>query len=156
MEYIIYKIVINDNVYIGSTKNFNLRKSQHKLATMKKVDKKLYNMINENGGWVNVNCVPIEKMICNDVMEARIREEHFRQLYNANLNLIKAYATEEEKKESFKSYYKQYVEDNKDHLKEVWHKNYTNKKDKYIQTAMNKYYFNKEFKSMCQSFEAFI
>ena len=54
---IIYKLQHkeSENCYIGSTKNLNLRMRRHK-ENLKAKDKchfKLYQFINENGGWDN-------------------------------------------------------------------------------------------------------
>ena len=56
---LIYKIVCKDtnikNVYIGSTRSFKHRKSQHKHCcnneTDKQYNKNLYKFIRHNGGW---------------------------------------------------------------------------------------------------------
>ena len=56
MSYIIYKICCDDLpefIYVGSTKSFIKRKSQHKRSCNNGDTKKLYTTIRENGGWDN-------------------------------------------------------------------------------------------------------
>jgi len=117
MKYIIYKITINDYTYIGSTRDFNQRKITHKCACKTK-ELKVYQMIREAGGWDKCEMIPIEEFDCEGHIQARIREEHWRREYNANMNTIRAYRTEEElieqKKESNKKLGKAYHEANKE------------------------------------------
>lgn len=146
MEYIIYKIVIGDKCYVGSTKNFILRKSQHKQASNKNHNIKLYNIINENGGWDKCECVPIEKINCQNAIDARIREQYWKTLLNAELNTRDCHI--KDKKEYMRKYMKTYVEDNKEHLKEVWKNNYEMNKDKKTTQVLKNYYYKKEVKRL--------
>ena len=113
MSYYIYKISCDDLpefVYVGSTKAFRQRKYQHKSVcyniNSKEYDKKLYNIIRENGGWDNWRMVLIEE--CGEISftEARIKEEENRVKLNANLNMLRCHRTEEEVKEHNKEYKK--------------------------------------------------
>ena len=101
--YTIYKIQCGDEVYIGSTRDFIQRKSQHKTNCNNENKKtyilKIYQAIRENGGWDSKNITPIELVDCETMIEARIREEHWRREYGATLNSRKAYQTIEERKE---------------------------------------------------------
>jgi hypothetical protein len=96
MKYIMYKITINDYIYIGSTRDFNQRKITHKCACKTK-ELKVYQMIREAGGWDKCEMIPIEEYDCEENLQARIREEHWRREYDANLNTVKAYRTEQER-----------------------------------------------------------
>lgn len=150
MEYIIYRIsLINDTstVYIGSTTNFTIRKYQHKRLCEKKENMKIYNIINESGGWENAEMKPLEKLICSK-MEASIREEYYREQYKATLNSIKCYVPPEEKKDNQKTYFQNYRDKNKEHLKGLWHKSYIKNKDKKIKKIMEIYIFKKEVKRL--------
>ena len=107
MDYIIYKITLNektDYIYVGSTKEFNRRKCFHKFKCNTKHDTLLYNTINRNGGWDKCEMTPIEKFNCETIIDARIREEHWRRELNANLNTIRCYTTTDEKLISDKKY----------------------------------------------------
>ena len=125
---IIYKLVKNDdydnaNIYIGSTTDFIKRKYSHKKSCNNEKEKahnnKKYQYIRNNGGWECFNMIEVEKYPCNDSNEAKAREEYWRSHFNAQLNTIRAYTTEEQKLEYLKEYYEQ----NKDKLLEQ-HKDY--------------------------------
>jgi predicted GIY-YIG superfamily endonuclease len=107
MNFIIYRIKINDNNYIGSTKNIKKRFYTHKTKYADycngKCKRKLYEMIYLNGGWFNIETEVIEEFTCDTQDEARIREEYWRRFYNANMNTKKAYETEDELKERVKN-----------------------------------------------------
>jgi hypothetical protein len=121
MSYCIYKIVCDDlpeYIYVGSTKAFRQRKSQHKNCYNNGNTEKLYTTIRENGGWDNWRMVMIEE--CGEISftEARIREEENRMKLEANMNMRKCYSTEEEKKEERKEYRQEYREANKEKVRE--------------------------------------
>jgi len=141
-QYYIYKIVSDDCpefIYVGSTKSLTDRKYSHK-QTCNKPNKrnhncKVYQTIRENGGWENWRMVIVEE--CGDIskIQARIREEHFRMEFNANMNSCKAFISEDDKKEREK----QYREDNKDTIKEQKKQYYETNKDK-LKEHMKQYY----------------
>ena len=112
MKYIIYKITIQNYIYIGSTKNFTRRKCNHKSACICKPSVLLYKTINELGGWENCIMIPIEEYECENNIQAHIREEQLRIEYNANLNMIKSFATDED----YIQKKKEYNEKNKEKL----------------------------------------
>ena len=90
---IIYKIFCNDktvtDIYVGHTTNIIKRKYQHKNLCNKGKKLKIYNLIQENGGWDNWTMIEIAKYNCQDATEARIREQEHYDLFNPSLNLIK-------------------------------------------------------------------
>lgn len=93
---IIYKIYCKDSnvtdIYVGHTTNFRQRKSQHKLACNKLDNSyKIYDVINQNGGWDNWDMVELAKYNCKDATEARIKEQHHYELLNASLNCYPPY-----------------------------------------------------------------
>jgi hypothetical protein len=71
---IFYKIKCTDNdckdIYVGSTTDFNRRKSQHKYSCNNCSDNshnfKLYKTIRKNGGWNKFKMVIIEKCPCKN------------------------------------------------------------------------------------------
>ena len=89
---IIYKIYCNDSsvtdIYVGHTTNFIKRKYQHKVLCNKKSKLKIYDIIQKNGGWNNWTMIEIAKYVCQDVTEARIREQEHYELLKPSLNTI--------------------------------------------------------------------
>jgi hypothetical protein len=91
-----YKISCRDtniaDVYIGHTTNFVQRKSGHKQGCNNpkyaNYNLKLYTVIREHGGWDNWRMDIIAYHECNDLYEARKKEQEYFILYNATLNSI--------------------------------------------------------------------
>ena len=93
---IIYKITCKDptvtDVYVGHTTNFVQRKHAHKQSCIN--DKtpnykcKLYEVIRNNGGWVNWKMEIINFFECRDHYEARKKEQEYFISLNATLNSI--------------------------------------------------------------------
>lgn len=114
---LIYKIVCNDititNIYVGSTTDFKQRKYQHKSCSNNENGKlynmKIYQTINDNGGWDNWTMIEIEKYPCKDKRELEARERYWFELLNADLNVTPPFKTEDEKNE----YRKKWHEDDK-------------------------------------------
>lgn len=100
-QYTIYRITVGEYHYIGSTKDFNKRKSQHK-GSCKTCILPLYTMINANGGWEKCTMVPIEQLECDIRMTALIREEYWRRQYVNTLNVNKAHVSDDDAKEAKK------------------------------------------------------
>jgi len=124
---IIYKIVCKDlevtEVYVGHTTSFKDRKTTHKSACNNENNKsynfKVYKYIRENGGWENFDMIEIEKFSeCKDSNEALARERYWYEQLNAKLNMIFPQRTDEEIKQYFKKYNKQYFNENKEYFKE--------------------------------------
>lgn len=102
-KYTIYRITSGEYHYIGSTKDFNQRKSQHKLNCSRDGHLPLYVKITENGGWANCSIVPIEELDCERRITALIREEYWRRQYVNTLNVNQAYVSEEERSDRKKA-----------------------------------------------------
>lgn len=100
MIYIIYKICIADQTYIGSTKDWKQRKITHKSACnnthSSAYNQKIYKIIRDHGGWRMTEATPIEEYECAGKVQACIREEHWRREYEAQMNTRKAHRTREE------------------------------------------------------------
>ena len=162
---IIYRIFLNDFVYIGSSTDFIRRKCRHKYNCndIKCKDIKLYKFINENGGWNNFKMLEIEKFPCNDKNEARTREQYWIDFYKSELNSRKAINTPQEyyqeNKEKIAEYHKKYAnenkeiiaekskeyrEENKEKLTEKKKEYYENNKEKIIKKTHEYYENNKE------------
>lgn len=122
MKYIIYRITVNDYIYIGSTRDFNQRKISHKSVcnneTVRGYNFKIYQMIRDAGGWDKCEIIPIEEFDCEGQIQARIREEHWRREYNANMNSIQAYQSIENRIDYKRSNDIEYREKNKEKISE--------------------------------------
>jgi len=100
---VIYKIICNDltieDLYVGSTTQFTLRKNKHKSLCnggAKSSEVKVYKKIRDCGGWDNWSMVQIEEYPCSNGNEARARERYWYEQLNAKLNVQKPTLTEEE------------------------------------------------------------
>ena len=96
---IIYKITCKDpsiqDVYVGHTVNFVQRKKSHQLSCMNSNypnhNCKVYKVMRNNGGWDNWNMDIVAFYKCNDLDEARQKEqEHFVAL-NATMNSVEPF-----------------------------------------------------------------
>ena len=125
---VIYKIRCNDpliiDFYVGSTTCFKNRKNQHK-TDCEKGTQKIYQTIRENGGWSNWTMVEIEIYPCNSSVEARIREEYWRNELQASLNMYRAYCSEQERKSKQRASY----ESNKETINSKQRANYEANKE---------------------------
>ena len=121
---IIYKIVCKDlsitDVYVGSTTNFTNRKRDHKKSCNnpdhKSFKEKKYEIIRNNGGWINWEMIEIEKFPCNDSNEARSRERYWYEMLNANLNSQRPLTTLDERITDVQQKCKIYYEANKEKM----------------------------------------
>ena len=155
---VIYRISCNDLpdfIYIGSTTDFVKRKHQHK-QDCKTSECKLYQTMRENGNWENWRMTIIEEYLdCKTVIEQKIREQKWIDELNGNLNMVKAYRTEEEAKQYQKEYQdqnrdelaqksKEYREQNKEQIKQKSKEYYEQNKEKILQKGKEYYEQNKE------------
>ena len=140
-NYTFYKIVCLDNAvdlrYVGSTADFNKRKSSHKSdcnnQNGEKYNYKVYKTIRENGGWSNFKMIEIAKQEQITLRQAEYIEEQYRVELNADMNDRRCFLTEEERKEYDKNWYeknkaksvaksKKWRENNPEYIKE-WREN---------------------------------
>ena len=134
MEYTYYKINCLDNsvtdFYIGSTKDYNRRKCQHKSRcnTNKGYIYKIYETIKNNGGWENWEMNAIDKQTFNSKIEAHIYERGLIDIYKPTLNKTRPYVTLEEKIKSKNELQKKWIEKNTDYMKNYCKKWRANKK----------------------------
>ena len=97
---IIYKITCNDSIvsdlYVGHTTNFVQRKHAHKQNCINEKSPnykcKLYEVIRNNGGWINWKMEIINFFNCKNHYEARKKEQEYFLSLNATLNSIEPYA----------------------------------------------------------------
>ncbi len=118
MKYIIYKIQIKDYIYIGSTQNFTIRKSQHKTCCNNGNDTLVYRTIREHGGWDCCSMVPVKEIEVESKTQARIAEEAVRVEYNAQMNINRAYVSEEDKKEHKAIRFEIWSKNNREYINE--------------------------------------
>jgi len=89
---VIYKIICKDktvvDIYLGHTSNFTNRKNTHKSHSKndRLNNKKIYVIINENGGWDNWDMIEVEKYPCNDANEAKAREKYWEDILLPTMN----------------------------------------------------------------------
>ena len=136
MEYIIYKIVCNNldvkHCYVGLTNDFTRRKGEHKRTCEKNKPIKIYEVINENGGWTNWSMLKIESVIDSKV-DAQKKERYWYEKLNADLNMVcpnrdrKEYL--ESNKETIKETSKKYRVKNKEKWRAYYKELYLNHKD---------------------------
>ena len=116
----------NENVYIGSTKNFTKRKWDHKKRcnnpNIKGYNLKVYQYVRDNGGWDNFVMDVIEDYPCNNKDELVKREDEIICKIKSNLNDRRAKRSKKEwridNNEKIKEYQKDYRELNKDKIAE--------------------------------------
>jgi hypothetical protein len=145
--FVMYKIVPKNKdlkyCYVGHTTNFVQRRYSHMKNTISENDKKHYHLkhyqvIRENGGWDEWEMVELEHFTGKTKLEARIREQELIDQHSANLNSLKAYITEDYRKEQKKQITQKYREENKELLKEQT-KKYKEEHKEIIADQMKKY-----------------
>jgi len=165
---VIYKIQHKDNndlLYVGHTTNFIKRKNQHKSGVNNEkgnaYNHKVYQMIRENGGWLDFNMVVVKVFPCENNHQAEAEEDRIMREMKATMNTNRAshsikergHQYYEKNKEQIKEYIREYREKNKEKIQE--HKNkvcicecgktYTHhhklrhEKSKFHQTFLNPY-----------------
>jgi DNA repair exonuclease SbcCD ATPase subunit len=131
-----------DYCYIGHTNNFEFRKKHHMLPCLNvshtKSHIKLYQVIRENGGWDEWEMIELEKLNGKTKLEARMREQELIKQHNANLNMLSAFITEDERKEKKKVITQKYREENKELIREQ-EKKYKEDHKEIIAEQMKKY-----------------
>jgi hypothetical protein len=86
MKYIIYSIVVGKLRYVGSTSNYRQRISLH-VHSAKYLQTKLYKAMRDNPYEFQI----LKEIECESRVEARKLEEQFRIVFDAELNIIKAF-----------------------------------------------------------------
>lgn len=102
---IIYKITCKDpsinELYVGHTTDFVKRKYQHKEACNNTTmyNCKLYKVIRENGGWDNWTMEMIAFFNCDNIYQAKQKEQEYFISLNATLNSVEPFPNKKEKVE---------------------------------------------------------
>lgn len=144
-EYYIYCITCNDpnitDCYIGSTIQYNIRKTTHKQCVNNinhpKYNEYKYNFIRENGGWDNWNMNILETFVCENKKDAIKKEQEYMELLKPSLNIKFASGKDINKK-------KEWINNNSDKLIEYRHTYESKNKEKIQQKALSYYYKNKD------------
>jgi hypothetical protein len=102
-------------------------------------------MMRSNGGWDAFTCMIIKEFPCNNKTELLIEEEKNRKEYQATLNKIRAYRTEEEAKEHVKQYYEANRDKIKEHVKQYSKQYYEENRDKILEQTKQYHEANKEY-----------
>jgi len=130
MKGIIYKIVIDDKVYVGSTKSrLSQRQSQHNYQLRKGCNRQLYNHAREKG-IEEIICVGLETFKYNELWELRKREEELRLQEQNSLNEKRCYVSEDQKKTDQKIWKQRYYEGNKERIHDQNKRYYEDNKQK--------------------------
>ena len=159
----IYKLCCKDpeitEIYIGSTTNKKIRKTQHKTKCTNSNSKDYncykYQFIRETGGFENWDMIMIEEFPCNSKNELETRERYWIETLKPKLNKIIPTRTNKEYREEHKielnKKRKEWIEKNKEDLcnkkKEYYEKNKDKIKKYYEEHKEEK---NKKHKKWCE------
>ena len=161
----IYHIVDSDKVvhYVGSTSNFNSRKSKHKWNCThehcKEYNLDIYKYIRENGGFDNFEIIPIRKIDnVSNKTELRIAEREEMEKYTGLKNMRGSYATKEEKlqlirvwqennSEKYLGKIRQWRQANPAKVVEIHRKYYEANSEKILERKRQRYHEKKQLKA---------
>jgi len=104
-------------MYIGSTSNYNARMACHKHQIKFNSQSKIYKTINENGGVEAFKFDILQTYNNLDKLELRKKENEFIDLFKPSMNSIKAYITEEERKQHNNKAVKRHRANNEEYVK---------------------------------------
>lgn len=115
-----------ENIYIGSTTNFKVRKNLHKSCccnpNSEHYNFKKYQYIRANGGWSEWKMIWLEDYPCKTLRELQLREDEVMLKYQNRLNQHRASRTIKEwykdNEEIIAEKKKEYREKNKEHIAE--------------------------------------
>ena len=97
----IYKIInsIDKLIYVGSTvQPLNQRFSEHKSRSKQYPERKIYKHFAKLGV-EHFKIILIKLFPCNNKLELAIEEERYKIMLNAQLNMVRAHQTAEQKKD---------------------------------------------------------
>jgi predicted GIY-YIG superfamily endonuclease len=124
---VIYKIYSIDNqvteFYIGSTIDLRKRLYVHKHHCKTK-NIKLYNYINEHGGWSNFKHEILETFSCESSLQKLDKERSYIKDLNPTLNMNLPFCNNQDMKEYKRNYMKKYLKDPKNEHHKEYYRNY--------------------------------
>ena len=123
---VIYRIInkeTGENLYVGSTCDYNRRMNSHKYncnnPNSKHHNVPIYQHIREIGGWDMVRHVMIEEFRdCQNKLQLIKREQEYIEQYTGTKNAIRSYRTIEQKKEYGKQHYIEHADKIKEQKKQ--------------------------------------
>ena len=139
---LMYKLICDEDptfLYIGHTTNWTKRKALHKSECVIYPHRKVYQKIRKLGGWENIKMIWIEDYPCNNNREGEAREQYWMDTLKSNMNTIRAFLTEEQRKEEAKEYHKESYENNKEAVLEYQKEYYEANKEAIISKRQSKY-----------------
>ena len=130
--------------YIGSTDNFKQRVREHTSQYNSHANYKVYKFMKENGGMSNweINYIQKFKFLTKD--ELRQYEQWYLDTYKPELNVYRAYRTEEQRIEQKKKCNKEYRIKNPEKVKKQEKDNYEKHKEKKLLKKKEYYQKNKD------------
>jgi len=151
MEGVIYIIKCRDekiqNVYIGSTFDFNQRCASHRSISKNPKQKGyniyLYEFIRENGGFENWRIEILEINYFESKEQLRFQEREYMKEYPLLLNTNQAAITENERKEKIKIFKEIWVKENRERCK-IHNKKWIQKNKEKINEYQREYYHKKK------------
>jgi hypothetical protein len=161
-----YKLICKDvdvtEMYVGHTTNFSTRKKQHRICATnpqgKFLNLRVYNYINDNGGWDNFDMILIARLKCEDKLEALKIERSYIEELRATLNKVIPSRTQQEWTNDNIEKVRQYKEkyENKEQRSQRHEKEYSEHREEVIEKAKQYYKDNlgkckawKNGKTMC-------
>ena len=91
-EIVIYTIQCNDlsipDTYVGHTKNYDIRKEQHRTLSLTS-HRKVYRFIRENGGWSNWTMRIVSYIMCRNKGDASLEELVWYLKMKPKLNTVR-------------------------------------------------------------------
>jgi predicted GIY-YIG superfamily endonuclease len=124
---IIYKIYSKDptvtEFYIGSTIDLRKRLYVHKHHCKTK-NIKIYNYINEHGGWSAFSHEILETFSCESSIQKLDKERNFIKELKPSLNINLPFSHDFDKKEYKRNYMKKYLKDPKNEHHKEYYRNY--------------------------------
>ena len=139
---IVYKIELDNEMYIGSTEqqlcdrqrghNSDMKNSPHRKLYKKCIEQEIE----------TIKCIWVADIEFNSTAEKRAIEEKYRKELNATLNSQRCYTTKKERREDQNANNKIYIEKNKEKLSQ-YRKKYREKNKDRIAEYQKKY--NKEY-----------
>jgi len=140
---IIYKIVCKDknirDFYIGSTIDFNRRKSVHKYYCKSRFNLKLYNFINDKGGWDNFEMEIVQKY-ANIQNRNELNQIEYKFILDMQPSLNITNPGQYKNKADYKL---KYQRKNKEKTRQ-WSKTYYDKNRELVKEKALKKYYNKK------------
>jgi hypothetical protein len=116
--------------YVGSTQNFNDRKSSHSKNFNNKnrvaYSYKVYEFIRNNGGWDKWTMEQLEMFSCDTKEERLTREKELVKVHNSILNTNSPFQTTEE----LKQYKAKWIMNKRQNASDEWKENERSKKNK--------------------------